>query len=578
MIDRLVFKPVIAITLVIIIIIMLSLVGCSYIIKDTIEQVETVEIPSENSNPGFEAYPEEITYTMGRKIVQNPKIPKGDTYEDNAYTRYIKEKLNAVCVNEFEVMPEDYDRQIALVIASGKLPDIMYIASREVLKELAENDLIADLTDVYRDYSSEHVQAVYDSYNGRALQAAMYNGRLMALPGTNVDSAPNQIWIREDWMEELGVEIDKDGDGCITLEELEMVSRAFLENDPGKSGDPVAIPLNNWLNVDDYNASTFCMTGVASVFGAYPKLWLKNDLGEVYYGSTTPQMKEALGVLQRWYQEGILDPQFGTRTWNDISELYTNGQTGIAFGVWHTPDWLLNNVRSKDNKASFATYVLEDEQGKVNVFHNNAAGGFMVVRKDYAYPELAVKIGNLFHGELANSKTIEIDAPEVANYQKDGVDGSVRPFDIVVNKNTSLLDDYLEIRKGVDGEITLDDVSTVESRVSIASVKRYLNDPLNVNVIDWAKYHSRMKGVGLIDQLSKEGKFNWVEPIFWGITDTMKTDGQGLEALEEEMFIKIITGSVPLDEFDVFVSQWHSQAGSQIIKEIEENLELDNKM
>lgn len=570
---RIVLKHIIAITIGIIT--LFSLIGCAGA-KETSAQSEAEM--SDISRDLLGAYPEEITYTMGRKIVQNPRMPKGDTYENNAYTRYIKERLNAVCINEFETMAEDYDRQVALVIASGDLPDIMHVASREHLNELVENDLIADLTDVYAKYSSQHVKDVYDSYEGRALEPAMYNGRLMALPGTNVDSAPNQIWIREDWMEELGIVIDKDGDACITLEELEMVAREFLDKDPGKSGDPVAIPLTNWLNVDDYNLSTFCMTGIASVFGAYPKLWLQNDEGEVYYGSNASETKEALGVLQKWYKDGILDPQFGTRTWNDISDLYINGQTGIAFGVWHTPDWLLNNVRSKDAKASFVTYTLEDKDGKVNVFHNNAAGAFMVVRKDYDYPELAIKISNLFHDEIPNSKTLEIDAPEVAQYQKDSVDGSVRPFDIVVNKGTSLLDDYSEMCQGVKEEITLDEVSTVESRVTIGSVKRYLENPVDVDVADWAKYHSRMKGVALIDKLTKEDKFNWVEPVFWGITDTMKTKGEKLEKLEEEMFIKIVTGFLPLDEFDGFVQEWHSQGGAQIIEEIEASLSADKKM
>ena len=515
---------------------------------------------------------EPITYTMGRKIVKNPKLPQGDTYEDNAYTRYIKEELNAVCINKFEATAEEYDRQVALAIASGNIPDIMHIGDRDILKELVEKDLIADLTEVYYKHSSDYVREVYNSYDGRVLKEAVFDGKLMALPGTNVDSAPNQVWIREDWMEELGIEIDKDESGTITIDELEEVARLFLENDPGKSGDPVAIPMVNWLNVDDYNVSTFCMTGIASLFESYPKLWLKNDDGEVYYGSTTEGTKQALGLLKRWYKEGILDPQFGTRTWDDIANLYVSGQTGIAFGVWHTPDWLLNNIKEVDNKASFATYALEDKDGKVNVFHNNPAGGFIVVRKDYEYPELAIKIGNLFHDELANSKTLEIDAPEVAQYQKAAVDGSVRPFDIVVNKNTSLLDDYHEIKQGLNGTIKLDEVSTVESRININSAKRYLEDPQGASVTDWAKYHSRMKGVALIDKLTNDKRFNWVEPVFWGTTDTMRKQGEILDKLEEEIFIQIVTGLMPLDEFDTFVEKWKELGGDQIIEEITHNI------
>ncbi|PAF11794.1 hypothetical protein CHH61_25385, partial [Shouchella clausii] len=74
-----------------------------------------------------------------------------DTYEDNAYTRIVEEKLGAKIENAFEGEGEDYTRQVALAISSGELPDMMRVDSREELKELVENDLIADLTDVYNE-------------------------------------------------------------------------------------------------------------------------------------------------------------------------------------------------------------------------------------------------------------------------------------------------------------------------------------------------------------------------------------------------------------------------------------------
>ena len=60
--------------------------------------------------------------------------------------------------------------------------------------------------------------------------------------------------------------------------------------------------------------------------GAYPRHWYQNDAGELIYGSTTEEMKEALSIVREWYQEGIVDPQLGTRTWDDITALMTNGQ------------------------------------------------------------------------------------------------------------------------------------------------------------------------------------------------------------------------------------------------------------
>lgn len=81
----------------------------------------------DNSNASvdpFGAYENEITVTMGRQTLQNPKLPEGDTYEDNAYTRWVKNELNIKIVDEFEANGDDYDRQVSLAISSGDLPDI----------------------------------------------------------------------------------------------------------------------------------------------------------------------------------------------------------------------------------------------------------------------------------------------------------------------------------------------------------------------------------------------------------------------------------------------------------------------
>ncbi|WP_245947312.1 extracellular solute-binding protein [Bacillus taeanensis] len=510
--------------------------------------------------------------TMGRVTSANPKLPEGDTYEDNAYTRLVEEKLNAKIVDQFEAEGEDYSRQVALAIASGELPDMMRVDSKEELKELVENDLIADLTDVYDEYASDYIKEIYDSYDGRSLADATFDGRLMAIPATVGDAAPNIVWIRKDWLEELGLELDSDGDSLITLDDLEKTANAFIENDPGESGNPVGIPFAHWLNAGDYGGSAFTMSSIAAVFDAYPRFWLEDENGDIMNGSTSEGTKQALGVLADWFDKGIIDPQFGTRTWDDIMSLVTNGQTGIVTGPWHIPDWGLSAVREMDKNAEFVAYTLEGENRKANVVHNNPTGQFMVVRKDYQHPELAIKILNLFYDELGNSKDLKAEYPEIAKYNELGVDGSTRPFNIEVYKSTSLLDDYSDILSAKNGRIPIDDIQSAGVRIDTKSIIDYTKDPKNVETSAWSKYHSRMNGIGLIDKLTKEDTFNWTTPAYFGTTETMEKKGANLLKLEEEDFIKIVTGTEPLDYFDTFVSKWKSQGGDEIIAEIEAEL------
>ena len=166
---------------------------------------------------------------MGRQTLQNPKLPEGDTYENNAYTRMLEDKLNVKIVDEFEANGDDYDRQVSLALSAGDIPDIMKVTTLDELQELYENDLIADLTESYESHASDYLKGIYDSYGGRALENVTFDGKIMAIPGTNADSGPSIVWIRSDWMDSLGITVDEDGNGCITIEELEMVAKEFVD-------------------------------------------------------------------------------------------------------------------------------------------------------------------------------------------------------------------------------------------------------------------------------------------------------------------------------------------------------------
>ncbi len=78
-----------------------------------------------------------------------------------------------------------------MALVSGEIPDIMYVSDYTTVKQLAENDLIADLTDVYENVASDITKDMYDSYDGRCLNGASVDGRLMALPVRRSIPAPN---------------------------------------------------------------------------------------------------------------------------------------------------------------------------------------------------------------------------------------------------------------------------------------------------------------------------------------------------------------------------------------------------
>lgn len=520
------------------------------------------------------------TITLGRQTIQNPKLPDGDTYEDNAYTRLVDEKLNVKLESAFEANGDDYDRQLSLAIASGDLPDMMVVNSRDEVQELVDNDLIADLSDVYDEYASDNIKKIYDSYDNLPIEEASFDEELMAIPGTSLDFGPGIVWLRQDWIDELGLKLDEDGNKAITLDELKETAKTFQEKDPDQTGKAVGLALNFWLTSPGYGGSTYVSSAMVHSMGAYPKYYLPDENGQIYYGSTTPEMKDSLEMFRDWYEEGILDPQFGTRTFDDISAMVINGETGVVPGPWHLPDWNLFQVKESNPEADFIPYAIENanDDGKINSISDKGAGSYIVVSKDFEKPELAMEIVNLIYDEVANAKELEKDYPDIYAYSKKAVDGTVRPFNVELGDAGEAIEDSAAIADAIDGKTKIEDLKTFGMQDAARTVKDYMDDPESSTSTDWAKYHSTYLAQGkTVVPTHESGMINEITPPrFNGIKASEKYTAQ-LNKLEEETFIKYIIGEKSLDDFDNFVEQWKKQGGNEVLKETQEAYEQMNK-
>ena len=137
----------------------LSLAGCLVLTgcnKQQTEKTDTAEHTQEwktaETTP-FGRYPEEVIYTLGKMTgMNNSNLPKGDTYEDNGYTRYLKKQLNIQNKDVFEAGENDnYQETVSMTIASRELPDVMVVNDMDMLQLLVDNDLVENLTQVYED-------------------------------------------------------------------------------------------------------------------------------------------------------------------------------------------------------------------------------------------------------------------------------------------------------------------------------------------------------------------------------------------------------------------------------------------
>lgn len=151
-------------------------------------------------------YPDTVEYTLGKIAgANNSNLPAGDTYEDNAYTRYLKEVLNIQNVDIFELEAGgSYEEALEMSIADRSIPDVLVVNGRDNLERLVKAGLIEDLTQVYEECTTDAIKEMYDSYGDDLLGSATFDGKLYAFPNTAIDDGHMLLWLRADWIRKLG--------------------------------------------------------------------------------------------------------------------------------------------------------------------------------------------------------------------------------------------------------------------------------------------------------------------------------------------------------------------------------------
>ncbi len=503
-------------------------------------------------------YPELITYSLGKIAADSDSnLPEGDTYENNAYTRYIKEMLNVQNQNVFEASGTHYDSVVNMAIANNDLPDIMLVQDEEIFKRLVEQDMIEDLTASYETCASDRLKDIYSSYGDKLLGSVTFDGRIMGFPETNIDSSPSFLWLRKDWMDKLGLEDPK------TLNDAVEIVRQFVEKDPGNNG-----PGNTTGLVFDPEGlgngdKCYQMDIVFASFGAYPQKWIRDEEGKVIYGSIAPQAKEALEYLQSLYREEILDQQFLVRTIANVDNLIADEKCGSFFGLWWAPNNPLMSAISQNPEAQWQPYVIATEADGVSVktFAQPLSQKYIVVRKGYEHPEIAIKILNVI---FDHTRYTDRDNKEMQEYFSLNVNPTARPLAINVDYKQALFLTTESIEAALKGEKKREDLLTIEKSYYDMCVG-YLDHPKKPSPEEWAAYVSRITSVELL----AKAKVEYIENLFEGTTATMKSEGWNLDLLEKNAYLKIISGDVDVDYFDTFVEEWMEQGGAVITKEVE---------
>ena len=519
----------------------------------------------------FSKYAETVTVHLGGSMNPNAKIPDGMSYEDNSYTRFLKDDLNIKVVYDWVASSSDYDEKMNLCIGSGTIPEMMNVNATQY-RALLKYDMIQPLDQYFEDYASDKLKGFVKS-GGEELKKCITNdkGEMMAIPAPSMMVGEmNEMWIRQDWLDKLGLEAPR------TWDEMVKVAEAFVTQDPDGNGEDDTIGILGPSNSDHMNAiggNQYGLDPLFSSFQSYPQYWLQGKDGTVEYGSIQPETRDALEKISELYTNKLIDPEMLVRS--NSKEPLLAGKVGIFFGPWWSGYTVADATLA--GAADWRAYFTPlSEDGNYYTHMAEPTTQYVVASKACKNPEAAFKIINYL----------------IKNQQK-WVDEGIATTELVTSDFYPLYNTYdnadeIEVSydaltKYLAGEITMDDVDFSTHKLlksDMEAVKKLKKEPYDDFSLDkWnldgdvAKNNlPRLVAILVGDAPSVNEKYVPVYNAYNGQTETMETKWANLKKMEEETFSKIVMGKADISEFDTFVKNWKSQGGDQILKEINDEL------
>jgi putative aldouronate transport system substrate-binding protein len=504
------------------------------------------------ATPPYAAYPETVTVRLVKGGQEGAHLlPDGESIENNRALQYIEETLNIDIVFDWITSSASYPDRLNLTIASGRIPDIM-IVSPVQLQQLSEAGAIEDLTPYIQVYANQDLLAAYKETGNLVLEAATIDGRIMGIPNVQPQAdAPIMVWVRQDWLDKLGLQ------GPETVDDLEAIARAFIEQDPDGNGIADTVGLTGTLNPVQVPSNLHGFDAIFNAYGAFPEIFYRNAAGEVVYGSVQPETKAALARLAQMYRDGLIDPEFATKNTDKANELVVGGRAGIMLGPWWIPWWPLNDSVSNDPNADWQPYLLKDINGQHTFAMGDYTLSFVVVRKGFPHPEVALKILNM-QNDLSYGLN---DAPQFyENFNE--IWTLLLPLPFLVEQPYVVERMAREYQQALEGAL---DPATFGGgmRLEFEQIQNDVAAPRSVPA-NWATRMARLDAALLLaagyDEVRNDPAVARVLPadMTW----------PSLQAMEEEAFLQIITGARPVDYFDTFVQQWYSIGGAALLERL----------
>jgi len=219
--------------------------------------------------------------------------------------------------------------KVSLMIASGNLPDVLFTSTyfygawkNSQVKQAAYKGMFLKL-DEYVDKFAPNIKKFFAENPDAEASYRMFNpdNGMYTTPVVYNDRAYNYYdgyFIRKDWLDKLGLEVPD------TIEDWENVLRAFVNGDPNGNGEKDEVGFSSFAYM-----TKFVFMPAFDVFNW--NYYLNPDTNKITHGVVEPGMKDFLKMMNRWYDEGLVNPEYVTTDQKTLDYLVMNNKLGAFY-------------------------------------------------------------------------------------------------------------------------------------------------------------------------------------------------------------------------------------------------------
>lgn len=506
-------------------------------------------------------YAEPITISWAVQASPVQQFIDGDTYDNNVWSRLIKEKLNIDLKVAFsaDTSTDAYKQKMNVLLASGEFPDVVRWSDRTFFKQAQEAGFIQPIGPSFDAYATDAVKEYQTKY-AEAFEGGTIDGTLYAFPymNDNFHQAYN-LWIRDDWLENTNTTPPT------TIEELVELARIFTEEDPDGNGvdDTYGFGLAGTVTQNNYGT----LTGLANAFGVpgftNTGTFFRKDDGELTFAWIQPEMKEVLSVVRDMYAKGYINPEFTADDVATMEEDVTNATLGMMYGpCWGT--WHPYNYSYQKDGVLTRPYPIPTAEGyepKIGI-ESAKTGDLFMIGADCEHPEAIVKILNLYEQTAISS-----DDPN--DFQTYWANEQYRFCPAYIGIPTELFAPVLHEALAAGSSDGLSGTALEYYNYVVGFEDGSLADDTNAYGT-WGQMY--LSGQGGSMKIDLDYKANG-----WTVTNVMENErpdiwmqnSSVLGDMVDTTFVDIIVGNQPVEYFDTFVENWLAAGGQQTIDELD---------